>query len=269
MVTIHCADNITHTGHILVGADGAYSSVRNSIYEEMTSKGLLPKSDSEDLVAGYTTLVGVTEPLDLAKYPMLAKGSCDSEFMGGNGRSVRVDIQDGTKKNGCGPKEKRHGTYTPSFTELKSRGQWVMMTVPGNKIAWACSLQFQSVAEAKRQRFSNAEWGPEANAAMIKEFQELPIPYGNGKMGDLFDMTPAEMISKVYLEHKMFDTWYHKRSVLVGDGKQLRQWMISLSTTCLFRTLFFAHLFFYLLSICSCFPTCSMPQGKQKHPKEP
>jgi len=96
------------------------------------------------------------------------------------------------------------------------------MAVPGNRIAWACSLQFQSVEEVKRQRFTNAEWGPEANAAMIKEFHHLPIPYSGGKMGDLIDVTPTEMISKVYLEHKMFETWYYKRSVLVGDGKQLR-----------------------------------------------
>lgn len=113
MVTIHCADNSTHTGHILVGADGAYSTVRNSIYEEMTSKGLLPKSDTEDLLAGYTTLVGVTEPLDLEKYPMLAEGGCNSEFMGGNGRSVRVVVQD-RSKTGDSPKEMDVALTLPS-----------------------------------------------------------------------------------------------------------------------------------------------------------
>lgn len=88
-VTIHCADNSTHTGDILVGADGAYSTIRQNIYKDMADKGILPKSDAEDLVAGYTTLVGVTDSLDLSKYPMLKDGNCDSEFMGGNGRSVR------------------------------------------------------------------------------------------------------------------------------------------------------------------------------------
>ena len=92
------------------------------------------------------------------------------------------------------------------------------MSVPGNKIAWACSIQLQSIAEAERQRFANAEWGPEANAAMIKEFHHLPIPYG-GIMGDLIDLTPTDMISKVYLEHKMFETWFYKRTVLIGDGE--------------------------------------------------
>ena len=38
-------------------------------------------------------------------------------------------------------------------------------------------------------------------------------------MGDLFEVTPKDAMSKVYLEHKMFDTWFYKRSVLIGDGK--------------------------------------------------
>lgn len=66
--------------------------------------------------------------------------------------------------------------------------------------------------------FENAEWGPEAVTPMIKEFYHLPCPYG-GTIGDLIDATPKELISKVYLEHKMFQTWHHGRSVLLGDGK--------------------------------------------------
>ena len=52
---------------------------------------------------------------------------------------------------------------------------------------------------------------------MIKEFEGRPCPFG-GTLCDLFKLTPKETISKVYLEHKMFETWYHKRSVLLGDG---------------------------------------------------
>lgn len=70
-VTIHCADNTSYTGDILVGADGAYSTVRQSVYKEMTDKGILPKADCEDLVPGFTGMVGITKPMDPEKYPQL------------------------------------------------------------------------------------------------------------------------------------------------------------------------------------------------------
>jgi hypothetical protein len=75
-----------------------------------------------------------------------------------------------------------------------------------------------SAVEAKEQQFRNSEWGPEANDAMLKEFSDLSHPWG-GKMGDIFDATPKNLISKVYLEEKLFKTWHSGRVVLAGDGK--------------------------------------------------
>lgn len=74
-----------------------------------------------------------------------------------------------------------------------------------------------SVGEAKDQIFRNSEWGPETNEAMLKEFQDLSCPWG-GKMGEIFEDTPKELISRVFLEEKLFKTWYHGRTVLIGDG---------------------------------------------------
>ncbi|KAF9996625.1 hypothetical protein BGZ79_009630 [Entomortierella chlamydospora] len=37
-------------------------------------------------------------------------------------------------------------------------------------------------------------------------------------MKDIFDVTPRELICKVFLEEKVFQTWYHGRSVLIGDA---------------------------------------------------
>jgi len=80
------------------------------------------------------------------------------------------------------------------------------------------NLQFASEAEAKKERFANAEWGPEASTAeMLKEFLDRPCPFG-GKMRDIVDATPPELISKVYHEHKLYETWYHGRTVLLGDA---------------------------------------------------
>ena len=38
-------------------------------------------------------------------------------------------------------------------------------------------------------------------------------------VGDLIDRTAPQLISKVMLEEKLFKTWYHGRTVLIGDGK--------------------------------------------------
>jgi len=56
---------------------------------------------------------------------------------------------------------------------------------------------------------------------MCKEVQNFPIPGGDGTLtlGDIINNTPKEFISKVMLEEKVFETWYHGRSVLIGDGK--------------------------------------------------
>lgn len=48
-------------------------------------------------------------------------------------------------------------------------------------------------------------------------------------MGDLFDATPIEGVSKVYFEDMLFETWNHGRTVLIGDGTYLFLWVFSFS----------------------------------------
>ncbi|KAG0280161.1 hypothetical protein BGZ95_011087 [Linnemannia exigua] len=67
----------------------------------------------------------------------------------------------------------------------------------------------------------NSEWGPEAAGAMCDKVRDFPIISGSDRpwtMGDLIDYTPKELISKVLLEEKVFDTWYNCRTVLIGDA---------------------------------------------------
>ena len=84
-------------------------------------------------------------------------------------------------------------------------------------------LHLDEKTAKENDAFRNSEWGPEAAEAMCKEVRHLRVPGGkDGKdwtVGDIIDLTPKELISKVMLEEKLFSTWYGGRTVLLGDGK--------------------------------------------------
>lgn len=70
-VMIRCADNQTHHGDILVGADGAHSAVRQHLYKELKQKKKLPSSDDVPLPFNCVCLVGQTEVMDPEEFPDL------------------------------------------------------------------------------------------------------------------------------------------------------------------------------------------------------
>lgn len=97
------------------------------------------------------------------------------------------------------------------------------MTTKQNTICWVV-IQFLNKHTSKQNdSFRASELGPEAAQAMCKEVRHFNIPGGREGMGltlgMLIDRTPKELISKVMLEEKLFDTWYGGRTVLMGDGK--------------------------------------------------
>ncbi|KAF9095424.1 hypothetical protein BGX29_009042 [Mortierella sp. GBA35] len=55
---------------------------------------------------------------------------------------------------------------------------------------------------------------------MCDETSKFPVPIGDGGMtlGDIYERTPKDLISKVMLEEKVFDTWHSGRMVLLGDA---------------------------------------------------
>ncbi|KAG0295213.1 hypothetical protein BGZ96_012315 [Linnemannia gamsii] len=63
-------------GDIIVGADGAYSAVRQRMYPKKKAKGTLSKSDQEDLPFSCTCQVGQTKVLDPKGFPMVAEPQC-------------------------------------------------------------------------------------------------------------------------------------------------------------------------------------------------
>ncbi|KAF9138980.1 hypothetical protein BGX30_008520 [Mortierella sp. GBA39] len=191
-VQISTADKSTYEGDILVGADGAYSAVRQRMYETLKAAGTLPKSDQEDLPFKSTCLVGQTKPMDFAaEFP---------EFLDESG---------------------------PFYCTLSKTSPYtwtVFPTINGN-LCWMVMhhLDKESSKASEEHRFresENSQWGSHAAQAMCDETRQFILPFGTKKatMGDLYDLTPQDRISKVMLEEKVFQTWYSGRTVLLGDA---------------------------------------------------
>lgn len=70
-VFVNTTDGSVYEGDILVGADGAYSTVRQQLYERLKGEGKLPASDEAALPFSCTCLVGETKPLSATQFPEL------------------------------------------------------------------------------------------------------------------------------------------------------------------------------------------------------
>ncbi|KAF9935130.1 hypothetical protein FBU30_007509 [Linnemannia zychae] len=191
-VSVHLADNRIFDGDIVVGADGAYSAVRQRMYEHLKAKGELPKSDQEDLPFSCTCLVGQTNPLDPEEHPAINEPKCV------------------------------FNTYISDTRPFS----WHTFTTAQNTIAYMVVhyLDAKTSKAAMEQRFrhtENSEWGSHTAQSMCDETRDFPIVAKDGSkytLGDLFEQTPKELISKVMLEEKVFQTWYSGRYVLLGDA---------------------------------------------------
>ncbi|KAG0213301.1 hypothetical protein BGX31_001292 [Mortierella sp. GBA43] len=90
LVTITFTDKTTAQGHILVGADGAYSGVRKSLFEQLHQQGKLPLSDNEEMPCTSLCLVGQTRPLSTEKFPHLNDKYCEFENITGTNKPFTV-----------------------------------------------------------------------------------------------------------------------------------------------------------------------------------
>ncbi|KAF9128386.1 hypothetical protein BGW39_005110 [Mortierella sp. 14UC] len=189
---VHTADNSKYEGDIVVGADGAYSAVRQRMYDQLKMKGELPKTDYEELPFSCTSLVGQTKPLDPEEFPIVKEQLSKFRTVLGNNKPY----------------------------------SWVTANTAQNTVTWMVieHLSKKTSKVAMEQRFrnnDNSEWGAIPAQAMCDETRDFPIFLEKGKrhtLGDLYDQTPKESISKVMLEEKVFSTWYSGRIVLLGDA---------------------------------------------------
>ncbi|KAG0068341.1 hypothetical protein BGZ92_004906 [Podila epicladia] len=99
---------------------------------------------------------------------------------------------------------------------------WSVFTTAKNTFCFNVVLHLDEKTVKASEVSRNSEWGPEAAESMCKDVRHLKVPGGkDGKdwtMGDIIDLTPKDLITKVMLEEKLFKTWYGGRTVLLGDA---------------------------------------------------
>ncbi|KAG0281204.1 hypothetical protein BGZ95_006030 [Linnemannia exigua] len=87
--------------------------------------------------------------------------------------------------------------------------------MPGNKICWNVVIQV-GMTEIADEQFRSSDWVPQQNQKILDSTRHFKTPYGT--LGDLFDATPIENVSKVYFEDMLFETWNYGRTILPSSG---------------------------------------------------
>ncbi|KAG0002553.1 hypothetical protein BGZ80_005953 [Entomortierella chlamydospora] len=79
-VLVRTSDGSTHVCDILVGSDGAYSGVRQSLYKLMKKEGCLPNSDGEEMKVCHMSILGTSNSMDPNIVPLSKDGlsRCDA-----------------------------------------------------------------------------------------------------------------------------------------------------------------------------------------------
>ncbi|KAG0034415.1 hypothetical protein BGZ82_005751 [Podila clonocystis] len=183
-VQCRCSNGYVEQADILIGADGAHSSIRQNLYRTLREKNILLKSDAEPLKCTQNSVIGMTNPLDVERYP--AAGARFSE----------VNIIVGKDAG---------GHYT----------MW-LSPASGNRVVWSVTGELLSPGDSD-VNFRQSEFGPEAIDAVCGLIQDLKTPFG-GTLGDLIGQSQRDNITKVMIEEKHYKTWFFGRTVLIGEA---------------------------------------------------
>ncbi|KAG0223332.1 hypothetical protein BGW42_005977 [Actinomortierella wolfii] len=182
-VSVVCADGTHFEADILIGSDGAYSTVRSLLFKSMQEKGhKMDVSDLENLRFNQFAVIGLTSDIS-DEYPVLKKSTSEMEHI----------VND---------KKKAYNICT--------------IPLPGGRVNWLVGGNFDIDAE-DQEKFRFSDWSSEAAKTIFKEIENLPCAIG-GTLSNLLKKTDKAEISRVMLEDKIFKTWYDGRICLMGDA---------------------------------------------------
>ncbi|KAG0338787.1 hypothetical protein BG004_007086 [Podila humilis] len=148
----------------------------------------LPACDDVELPFTTVCLVGQTSPLDPNEFPDLNEPIVQSH----------------------------------SVLGMSTMCTWIAITTKQNTVCWVVVHFLDNDSKKQNDSFRNSEWGHEAAQEMAKAVRTFKVPGGKGDkqltIGDYIDKTPPKYLSKVMLEEIIFESWYHRRAVLLGDA---------------------------------------------------
>ncbi|KAF9144556.1 hypothetical protein BGX30_012355 [Mortierella sp. GBA39] len=154
------------------------NSFRQCLYRQLEIEGVLPASDKRDLKCRSVTMVGITDPLNPEKYTVLKDEYSFFSQVIGTNKPYPVS----------------------AISEFKFLDR---------EHTSVDSIEYVPVT---------SEWDADNNSdEMIKEVDDFRTPLG-ATMGELIRTTPQDEVSRIFLEEKLFDTRYHGRIALIGDG---------------------------------------------------
>ncbi|OAQ33007.1 hypothetical protein K457DRAFT_134646 [Linnemannia elongata AG-77] len=190
-----CTDGSRYEG-IIVGADGAYSTVRLSLYRHLRERGLLmsaaaDKEGNEGIHHGpmraqFRVLVGQTRELDPARFELLKYEYSD----------VRVLVS-------------QEGAHPFAF--------WcVPMT--GNRICWM--LEEKLAEEQICPEIEDFTQDQQAISQLCESVRSIPSACGKGvTVGEvILDSTPKGTTMLLSREEGYVSTWTHGNVALMGDA---------------------------------------------------
>ncbi|KAF9333371.1 hypothetical protein BG006_003709 [Podila minutissima] len=222
-VTVRCSDGTFYTAEILVGADGAASTVRTSLYRQMKDARVLPRADQEPEKYRHVCLIGVTNPLSLKRYPDLGL---------------------------------RFSTFKIVLNKNSPYMCW-FIPIQGHRYAWLVSRALDEPVVVNSGNSDQSEWGREATEEMSKSSVPFTGKGANESMLDaavlaslIYDMPSSNQqeISRLFKKYaqtrspitkKVVDQSSKVGALLVNrswTGSLLRTLVFSLQNTWKYRT---------------------------------
>ncbi|KAF9311539.1 hypothetical protein BG003_007305 [Podila horticola] len=134
-VTIRTWDKQFYHGDILVGADGAYSAVRQSLFKELKAQNKLPACDDVPLPYSCVCLVGQTDVLSPEDFPDMQKPYSQSYSILGSSQPINFLDKESAKKNDSF----RNSTWGPEAAEAMCK-EVRHFRLPGGKDGKAITM---------------------------------------------------------------------------------------------------------------------------------